>query len=108
MEHSRSDIDVAVITRNANRRENFELLKGFSGQAPPIYDIKIFELLPLKMKIQVADNFKSIFGNRIELTEYFYFYRKLWNDCKHRIEENQFKNSREKTRLMKEAREVLG
>jgi len=40
-------------------------------------------------------NYKVLFGDEVEISEYFYFYRKLWADSKHRIFDNQFKNLKE-------------
>ncbi|MHA1143587.1 MAG: nucleotidyltransferase domain-containing protein [Candidatus Helarchaeota archaeon] len=99
--HERSDIDIAVITRNSNKDENLKYFWDILGKAPAIYDIRIFELLPLKIKIEIADQFIVIFGDKSEISEYFYFYRKLWKDSKWRIESNQFRDSREKIFLIR-------
>jgi len=85
-----SDIDIAVVTRNQERSQNFALLQSMIGVFHPIYDLKIYELLPLKIQKAIADEFFPIFGDPLELSEYFYFYRKRWVDCKHRILENSF------------------
>ena len=100
--HSRSDIDIAIITGNSSYEENINLLKSIIGKAPPLYDIKIYELLPLKIKIDIADAFLTLFGNKLDILEYMYFYRKLWADNKYRIEENQFKNYREQVKAIKQ------
>lgn len=51
------------------------------------YDIWLFEELSLYMKAQVIDNHKVVFCRDLpELYEYFYFYRKIWDDQKHRQE----------------------
>ncbi|MEM2934503.1 MAG: nucleotidyltransferase domain-containing protein [Halobacteria archaeon] len=97
----RSDIDVAVITRNRDRTENIELLKSFLGKARGIYDIRIFELLPLKIQASAIASYKVLFGSELEIAEYLYRYRKLWQDCRHRILENQFKSYREKIEAMR-------
>ncbi|HJH31692.1 MAG TPA: nucleotidyltransferase domain-containing protein [Methanosarcinaceae archaeon] len=96
----RSDIDIAVITREHDRDKCLQLWKEILGQAPQIYDIKIFELLPLQIKMSVIKNHKTIFGNSVDISEYFYYFRKLWNDAKHRIEDNQFTSTREKIAAM--------
>ncbi len=54
----RSDIDIAVITRENDRNKCLDIWKEISGTAPDIYDIKIFELLPLHIKASVIKNFK--------------------------------------------------
>lgn len=37
-----------------------------------------------KKKMEIIKNHIIIYGNAPEIGEYFYFYRKLWNDQKHR------------------------
>ncbi|HUV80305.1 MAG TPA: nucleotidyltransferase domain-containing protein [Candidatus Bathyarchaeia archaeon] len=49
------------------------------------YDTWLFEEIPLYMKVQVIENHKVVFCRDLpSLYEYFYFYRKLWGDQKHR------------------------
>lgn len=74
------------------------------GKVPDVYDIKIFELLPLPVKASVIRKFEMVFGNRLDISEYFYDYRKIWNDTKHRIEENRFKSMKEKIMVLKRRR----
>ena len=51
------------------------------------YDTWLFGELPLYMKVQVIENHKIVFCRDLpSLYEYFYFYRKLWGDQKHRQE----------------------
>ncbi len=92
----RSDIDIAVITREKDRKRCMEIWKEIMGKAPVIYDIKIFELLPLHIKASLTRNYEVVFGNRLDISEYFYNFRKLWNDMKYRFKENQFQSSKEK------------
>ncbi len=100
------DVDVAVITKSKDQSENMHLWYDLIGKFPQVYDIKIFELLPLTIKISIINNYKVIFGNSPDVSEYFYFYRKLWNDQKHRIEENRFKSYEEKIRAINRWRKV--
>ncbi|MFQ6072923.1 MAG: nucleotidyltransferase domain-containing protein [Methanosarcinales archaeon] len=102
----RSDIDLAVVTREFDKKKNLEIWKNFIGKVHPIYDLRIFELLPLKIKASVMNNYLVVFGERLEISEYFYKYRKLWGDCKRRIEENQFKNYKEKIWFIKRRNEL--
>lgn len=45
------------------------------------YDIRFFEELPLYIQINVIENNKILFAKDIyELYEYFYYFRKLWED----------------------------
>jgi predicted nucleotidyltransferase len=92
----RSDIDIAVITREKDRIRCMEIWKGILGKAPEIYDIQIFELLPLHIKASITRNYDVVFGNRLDISEYFYDFRKLWNDIKYRFRENQFHSAKEK------------
>jgi len=80
-----SDINVAVITRKRDFNENVKILKGILGRVKPIYDVRIFELLPLKVKANVIDNYIVIFGDELEISEYFYYWRKFCEDFKYRL-----------------------
>lgn len=98
---SRSDIDIAVITKKKNPHQNIEIWKKVLKRTKPIYQLNIFELLPLQIKADIIDKYIVIFGNRIDISEYFYHYRKLWEDMKHRYYSNQFTHFREKIEKMK-------
>lgn len=93
----RSDIDVAVITRIHDRDV---LLKDFWSTIVGVnrtpYDIRIFELLPLHIQIQIIRAYVVVFGNPLDISEYFYFYRKLWKDIEPRYMQNQFRSVQEK------------
>lgn len=80
-----SDVDVAVITRIRDEKENFSIQKRIAAKVKPIYDVRVFEVLPLKVKASVFSNYIVLFGDELEISEYFYFWRKMWNDVKHRI-----------------------
>jgi predicted nucleotidyltransferase len=78
---SRSDIDVCVVC--GNKKEKIEKVwdKILESGITEKYDVKIFELLPLKMKISVIKEGKVLYAkNEIELSYYFRFFRKLWED----------------------------
>ncbi|MBI4016212.1 MAG: nucleotidyltransferase domain-containing protein [Candidatus Aenigmarchaeota archaeon] len=98
--HKRSDIDVAVITRKTTPVTNRKIWSRLVGQAPDTYDIKLFELLPLEIKISIAKNNLVIFGDKLDISEYFYHFRKLWVDAAHRYYENQFTSFREKIKAL--------
>ena len=87
------DIDICVITREKSREKNLEIWKKVIEESN--YDIKVFELLPLNLKWSVIKDYKVLFGDKSEISEYFYFFRKLWGDSKHRIFDNQFENLKE-------------
>lgn len=81
----KSDVDICIV---APDEETFELLSFLVGNINVVknkYDIRIFTELPLYIKIDVIENGILIYSpNKFELYEYFYFYRKLWADQKHR------------------------
>ncbi len=79
-------------------------MKSFIGKTKPIYDIRIFELLTLKLKASVMSDYLVIYGDELEISEYFYYYRKLWNDQKHRILGGYYKSYNEKIAAIKSGR----
>lgn len=103
----RSDIDIAVITGEESRERCIDIWRELMGKAPDVYDIKVFELLPLRIKASVIQRYEVVFGNRHDISEYFYNFRKLWNDTKHRIEENRFRSMKEKLMALKSGRRSL-
>jgi len=72
----RSDIDIAIITFKLDKEKNINLWSSVIGKAPSCYDIRIFELLPLYIKIEIINNHYVLFGNELEISEYFYFIEK--------------------------------
>ncbi|MBI2669444.1 nucleotidyltransferase domain-containing protein [Candidatus Woesearchaeota archaeon] len=101
---ARSDIDVAVITRKKEYAENVKIWKALLGKVPLPYGLKIFELLPLDIQMGIIENHRVLFGNALDLSEYFYTYRKAWNDVRQRFQENQFSSIRQKIVLMRAAK----
>jgi len=83
----RSDIDVCLVVPRVKEKEINRILGLVVSKLSKKenYDISIFESLPLFMKAEVIENHIVLFSRDIlELYEYFYFYRKIWNDQKHR------------------------
>ena len=76
---------MAVITKIRDEKENILIQKRIAAKVRPIYDVRVFELLPLKVKASVFSNYIVLFGDELEISEYFYFWRKMWEDAKHRI-----------------------
>lgn len=97
---SRSDIDVAVISRVSDPQKNKKIWFQLLGKASEKYDLKLFELLPLEIKASIMDNYLVLFGDALEISEYFYHFRKLWNDSKRRYYANQFTSVQEKMRAL--------
>ena len=87
----RSDIDVAVITRKKGFKENVSIFKKLQ-QAPPPYDIRIFELLPLHIKMEIFKKYIVLFGDPLEISEYMYSYYRIWRDMEFRIRENRIRS----------------
>lgn len=81
--NKKSDIDICLVLKTNNEKKIKEIYRKtliLSGKSEK-YDIKIFESLPLKIKFEIINSGKIIYvKNMQELQEYFYFYRKLWND----------------------------
>lgn len=76
----RSDIDICLVT-GRKVDPGFALKLVWRKVNPDWYDVKIFEELPLWLKIQIIDEGIVVFAHDLqELSEYLYFYRKLWND----------------------------
>jgi len=80
-ETSRSDIDVCIVApgskKNELLKEIYRKLDVFSKK----YDVRIFEELPLHIQIQIIQNHEIIYSKDIyEMYEYFYNFRKLWED----------------------------
>ncbi|MFB0562076.1 MAG: nucleotidyltransferase domain-containing protein [Candidatus Lokiarchaeia archaeon] len=91
----RSDIDIAVITRTGDVDANLKTMRGLLGRTPPCYDVRVFELFPLHIKAEVMSNHIVVFGDRLEISEYLYYYRRLWKDVEKRYRENQFTSYKE-------------
>lgn len=83
---SRSDVDVAIISRLRNRTEMMDLRIKAAGQAPEGYDIQVFESLPLIVRGSILEMFEVLFGDPLEIGMYLYYERKLWDDFRHRLE----------------------
>ncbi len=88
--HGASDIDICLV----NPKNKNVLIKALEKVGDK-YDVKIFEDLPLYVQIDIIRNHKVVYGNEVELSYYFYKFRKIWNDQKERIQENQFKSAKE-------------
>ena len=84
---NRSDIDICVVAPNEDIYELIsQLLQNININAKK-YDIRVFNELPLYIKIHVIQHGVLIYSsNKLDLYEYFYIYRKLWDDQKHRQE----------------------
>ena len=78
-QNKRSDIDICIVCKK--RKIKKVLDKILESGITEKYDVKIFELLPLKMKISVINEGKFLYAkNLVELSYYFRKFRKLWED----------------------------
>lgn len=80
----RSDIDLCIVAPQA--ADKAALWREFiSHLRDNRYDVRIFELLPLHIKIAVIEEGLVVYARDIlELYEYFYPIRREWEDQKHR------------------------
>ena len=99
-EHRRSDVDIAVVVPVLSNfyydckklthksvdssdvlRKVFREVNTVAGN----YDVHIFEELPLYIQIDIINNHEIVYtADKLSMFEYFYHYRKLWDDQKHR------------------------
>ena len=96
-----SDIDIAVLSRKKDKTANIQLQRELLGQFPLKFDVRVFELFPIYIQISIIHNYEVLFGDPLEISEYFYEIRKKWDDCKHRILSNQFSSYHERLTLLK-------
>ncbi|TXT58817.1 MAG: hypothetical protein BAJALOKI2v1_300032 [Promethearchaeota archaeon] len=102
-----SDIDVALLSYGKEKKKNQKLQMEILGIVPLKYDVRVFELFPITIKMSIIKNYEVIFGNPLEISEYFYKYRKEWDDIKHRIFSNQFSDYLERLKLMKNLDKIM-
>ncbi len=96
----RSDYDIAIITRSNNRKYNLQKQWDVLKFSQSILDIRIFELFSITIKISIIRNYKVIWGDPLEISEYFYSFRKIWKDCRHRILSNQLMHYSERLKYI--------
>ena len=84
--NERSDIDICLI-----KPQTAGILNRIFQKVGGRYDIKIFEDLPLYVKMDVIENYRVIYGNEPSISYYLYHFRKNWEDMRYRITSNRFK-----------------
>lgn len=82
----RSDVDVAIITRERDRRKNARIWWELLGRAPDRYDLRVFELLPLHVQADIAAHHTVVTGDPGDIGEYFHPIHRRWGDVRHRYE----------------------
>jgi uncharacterized protein len=82
----RSDIDLCIVAPEV--ADKATLWREFiSHLRDDRYDVRIFELLPLRIKIAVIEEGLVVYSrDDLELYEYFHPFRREWEDQKHRQE----------------------
>jgi len=84
-ETNKSDIDICVVAPNEDKYQLISYILQNINVTLKKYDLKLFSELPLYIKIQIIEKGILIYSpDKLELYEYFYPYRKLWADQKHR------------------------
>jgi predicted nucleotidyltransferase len=106
-ETQRSDIDICLV-----KPLNNSLVKKIDKKLGGKYDLKVFEDLPLFIQIEIIGKHTVISGNKVDLSAYFYRFRKLWEDMIPRIQANRFTSVGERMALrrrwMDEKRSISG
>ena len=81
-ENERSDIDICIVAPGVKSDDLYTKLLPLMKEN---YDIKIFEDMPLFLKMEVIKNHKIVYAKNVyQLYEYFYKFRKIWKDQEHR------------------------
>ena len=89
-EDERSDIDVCIVVGRRDVREVWE--EVLRSRVTAKYDVKIFELLPFKLKGEVIESLKVIWCKDLgELSYYLFKFRKIWEDQKLSLRKLGFK-----------------
>ncbi|MCK4381168.1 MAG: nucleotidyltransferase domain-containing protein [Candidatus Lokiarchaeota archaeon] len=87
IETNKSDIDICVVAPNEDKHQLISFILQNLNVELKKFDVRLFSELPLYIKIQIIEKGILIYSpDKLELYEYFYFYRKLWADQKHRQE----------------------
>ena len=79
----RSDIDICIVAPKLKTPKEFSKLLGEVWQNINAnkYDVRLFEELPLYIKMEIIKNHQIILSRNIpELYYHFYHFRKIWND----------------------------
>ena len=99
-------MDVAIITSVRDKDSNSKLWLSLLEKITPRYDIKVFELLPLFLKIEIIQSYCVLFGDSLEISEYFYHYRSIWKEMVGRHKSNQYVNIQEKISMFENQKRI--
>lgn len=79
--HERSDIDICIVAPDAAPMDIMREVWRDAAMSRDDYDVHTFEEFPLKLKHRVMEDHEVVWcRDEQELEEYFYRFRKLWND----------------------------
>jgi hypothetical protein len=85
----RSDVDICIVA------PEYDTQTLYNETLSLPYDIHIFETMPLFLQMQVINHHRIIYTvNKYKLGEYFYHFRKQWQDQHYR---QQLSNAEVKT-----------
>jgi uncharacterized protein len=95
--HENSDIDICIVAPSAE--DKIALWRESIAKIhDDRYDLRVFELMPIYLRMAVIEQGLVIYTKDVlELYEYFYPFRRMWDDQKHR-----------QTLSLNEAREMFG
>ena len=84
VDSERSDIDISIVAPAIDDKIGFSR-RILSNVRDARYDVRVFELMPLYLKAEVVEKGEIVYTKNIfKLYEYFYYFRKIWEDQKHR------------------------
>jgi predicted nucleotidyltransferase len=84
VDSERSDIDISIVAPAIDDKSGFSR-RILSSVRDARYDVRVFELMPLYLKAEVVEKGEIIYTKNIfKLYEYFYYFRKIWDDQKRR------------------------
>ncbi len=84
VDSERSDIDISIVAPVIDDKIGFSR-RILSNVRDARYDVRVFELMPLYLKAEVVEKREVIYTKNIfKLYEYFYYFRKIWEDQKRR------------------------
>ena len=84
---NKSDIDICIVAPNEEKHQLLSFVLQNINVNAKKYDVRLFYELPMYIKINIIEEGFLIYSpNKLDLYEFFFIYRKLWNDQKHRQE----------------------
>ncbi len=82
--HERSDIDICIVAPSVEDKTAL-WRSAIAAVRDDSFDVRIFELMPLYLKMAVIEHGVVVCSRDVlELYEYFYPFRRIWGNQKHR------------------------